>query len=158
MKVIFLKDVPDVARAGEIKDVANGYARNYLIPQKLATIAVAETINLVEARIASQARSEAKTETELLELASQIEGKEVVIEARSGGKDKLYGSVTTMDIASRLESQGIVIDRRKIVLDKPIKKLGEFDVPVKIYPQVTGLLKVAVVSEKDNEDSKRDSS
>jgi large subunit ribosomal protein L9 len=150
MKVVFLKDVPNVARAGEIKEVANGYARNYLIPQKLATLAVAETINLVQAKIASQARTEAKTEAELLELASQIEGKEVNIEARSGGKEKLYGSVTAADIAEELEKlAGSVVDKRKIKLDEPINQIGSYDVTIRLSKDITPSVKVTVTEKSE---------
>ncbi len=150
MKVVFLKDVPNVARAGEIKEVANGYARNYLIPQKLATIAMAETINLVEAKIASQARTEAKTEAELLELASQIDGKEVIIEARSGGKEKLYGSVTAADIAEELEKlAGSVVDKRKIKLDEPINQIGSYDITIRLSKDITPSVKVTVTEKSE---------
>ena len=150
MKVVFLKDVPNVARAGEIKEVANGYARNYLITQKLATLAVAETINLVEAKIASQARTEAKTEAELLELASQIEGKEVIIEARSGGKEKLYGSVTAADIAEELEKlAGSVVDKRKIKLDEPINQIGSYDITIRLSKDITPSVKVTVIAKSE---------
>jgi large subunit ribosomal protein L9 len=150
MKVVFLEDVPNVARAGEIKEVANGYARNYLIPQKLATLAVAETINLVQAKIASQARTEAKTEAEMLELASQIEGKEVIIEARSGGKEKLYGSVTAADIAEELEKlAGSVVDKRKIKLDEPINQIGSYDITIKLTKDITPSVKVTVTEKSE---------
>ncbi|MFC1900894.1 50S ribosomal protein L9 [Chloroflexota bacterium] len=150
MKVIFLKDVTDVARAGDIKEVANGYARNYLIPQKLATPAIAESINLVEAKIASQVRTEAKTEAELLELASQIDGKEVLIEARSGGKEKLYGSITTADIAEELEKiAGTVVDKRKIKLDEPINQIGSYDITVRLTKDITPVVKVTVTEKSD---------
>lgn len=150
MKVVFLKDVPNVARAGEIKEVANGYARNYLIPQKLATLAVAETINLVQAKIASQARTEAKTEAEMLEFASQIEGKEVVIEARSGGKEKLYGSITAADIAEELEKlAGMVVDKRKIKLDEPINQIGSYDITIRLTKDITPSVKVTVTEKSE---------
>lgn len=150
MKVIFLEDVPDVARAGEIKEVANGYARNYLIPKKLATPAVAETINLVEAKIASQARVEAKTEAELQELASQIDGKEITIEARSGGKEKLYGSITAADIAEELEKiADVAVDKRKIKLDEPINQIGSYDITIRLTKDITPGIKVTVIEKSE---------
>ena len=150
MKVIFLEDVPDVARTGEIKEVADGYARNYLIPKKLATPASAESINLVEAKIASQARVEAKTEAELQELASQIDGKEVTIEARSGGKEKLYGSITAADIAEELEKiAGMVVDKRKIKLDEPINQIGSYDITIRLTRDITPGIKVTVIEKSE---------
>lgn len=150
MRVVFLKDVPNVASAGEIKEVANGYARNYLIPQELATLAMAETINLVQAKIASQARTEAKTEAEMLELALQIEGKEVIIEARSGGKEKLYGSITAADIAGELEKlSGSLVDKRKIKLDEPINQIGSYDITVRLSKDITPSVKVTVIEKSE---------
>jgi len=150
MKVIFLKDVPNVARAGEIKVVANGYGRNYLIPKKLAIPAVAETINLVEAKIASKVRTEAKTEAEMIEIASQIDGREIFIEARSGGKEKLYGSVTNADIASELENiTGMIIDKRKIKLNEPINQIGSYDVVIRFTKDIMPAIKVTITEKKD---------
>jgi len=150
MKVIFIKDLPNVARAGEIKVVANGYGRNYLIPKKMAIPADTETINLVEAKIASRVRTEAKTEAEMKEVASQIEGREIFIEARSGGKEKLYGSVTNGDIAAELENiTGIIIDKRKIKLDEPINQIGSYDVAVRFTKDITPKIKVTIIAKKE---------
>ncbi|MFC2070457.1 50S ribosomal protein L9 [Chloroflexota bacterium] len=150
MKVIFLKDVPNVGKAGEVKEVANGYGRNYLIPKKLAAPAVAESINLIEARVASQVRTEVKTEAELLELAAQIEGREIFIEARSGGKEKLYGSITNADIAAELEEiTGMVVDKRKIKLDETINQIGSYDITVRLTKDITPAIKVTVTEKKE---------
>ena len=94
MKVIFLQDVPNVARTGEIKEVADGYARNFLIPRKLAAPAGSESINTMRAQLERSAISQAHTEAELLEFSNQLEGRELTLEARTGAKDRLYGSVT----------------------------------------------------------------
>ena len=150
MKVVFLEDVPDVARAGEIKDVANGYSRNYLIPKKLATPATAEAINALAAKIASQERTEAETEAELVELAAQIDGREIFIEARSGGKDRLYGSITATDIASELETvTNLAIDKRKIKLDEPINQLGSYDITIRLAKDIVPRIKVTVTEKSD---------
>jgi large subunit ribosomal protein L9 len=150
MKVIFIKDVQNVAKAGEIKEVANGYGRNYLIPKKLAVTADTEAINIVEAKIASQARTEAKTEAEMLEAAKQIEGREIFIQARSGGKEKLYGSITNADIASELEKvTGIIIDKRKIKLDEPINQIGSYDIVVRFTKDITPAFKVTIIEKKE---------
>ncbi len=150
MRVIFLEDVPNVARAGEIKEVANGYGRNYLIPKKLAAPAVAEAINVLEAKIASQERSEVKTEAELIELAAQIDGREIFIEARSGGKDRLYGSITATDIASELETvTNLAIDKRKIKLDEPINQLGSYEITIRLAKDIVPRIKVTVTEKSD---------
>ena len=150
MKVVFLQDVPKVARAGEIKEVANGYARNFLIPRKLAVLAVPETINAVGAKLAGQVRSQVQTEAELLELASQVDGREIFIEARSGGKDKLYGSITAADIAEELEkTTEMAIDKRKIQLDEPIHQLGSYEVAIRLAKDIVPKVKVTVTEKSD---------
>ena len=104
MKVIFLEDVPNVAKAGETKEVADGYGRNFLLPRKLAVLPHSQSSAVVEAHLKKLARQRAQTEMEMVELAAQLEGIEVVLKARVGAKDRLYGSITTADIATELES------------------------------------------------------
>ena len=145
MKVIFLQDVPSVASAGEIKEVADGYGRNFLIPRKLASLARAETINTMKARVEKQARSQAQTEVELLEIAKQLEGNEVALAAKIGAKDRLYGSITAADIAAELESSsGLVIDKRKIDLAEPIRQLGSYEVTIRLAKDITAKITVTV--------------
>ena len=145
MKVVFLQDVPNVARAGEIKEVADGYGRNFLIPRKLALLARAESINAMGAKLESHARSQAQTEAELVEMASQLEGREVFLEARSGGKDRLYGSITTSDIAAELEqTTGLVVDKRKIELDESIRQIGSYEVNIRLAKDIVPRIKVTV--------------
>ncbi len=148
MKVIFLEDVPNVARAGEVKEVADGYGRNFLIPRKLALLAGSEAMNTVKTQLEMKTRSQAQTEAELIELASQLDGKEVILEARTGGKDRLYGSITTADIAVQLESTtGLVVDKRKIELDEPIRQIGSYELTVRLAKDIEPKIKVTV-SEK----------
>ncbi len=150
MKVIFLENVDNVAKAGEIKEVADGYGRNYLIAQKLALLANREVINRMGAKLAAKARSQEQTETELRELAGQIEGKEVVIEAQTGGKERLYGSITAMDVATALEkATGIVVDKRKIDLDDSIRQIGSYQALVRLGKDIVPKIVVTVV-EKPN--------
>ena len=145
MKVIFLQDVPNVARAGEIKDVSNGYGRNFLIPRKLALPARAESINTVAAKLESKARGQAQTEAELVEMASELEGREVFLEAQTGGKDRLYGSITTADIAAELEkTTGLAVDKRKIELDESIRQTGSYDVNIRLAKDIVPKIKVTV--------------
>lgn len=148
MKVIFLEDVPNVARAGEIKEVANGYGRNFLIPRKIALLARPEVINSVGAQIATRARVRAQTEAEITELADRLNGQEVIITARTGNQERLYGSITTADIATGLESvTGIVVDKRKIELEEPIRQLGSYEVTIRLAHDILPQIKVTVTEE-----------
>ena len=148
MKVIFLQDVSGMARAGEIKEVADGYGRNFLIPRKLAELVESQAINAMKARLKAQARIQAQTEAELRELADQIDGKEVILEAQTGGKDRLYGSIAAADIAAELESTtGFVVDKRKIKLDESIRQVGSYEVTIRLGKDITSKIKVTV-SEK----------
>ena len=150
MKVIFLQDVPNVARAGEIKEVANGYGRNFLIPRKLALLARSESINTVGVKLEVEARGRAQTEAELVEIANQLEGREVFVEARTGGKDRLYGSITAADIAAKLEgATGLAIDKRKIELDESIRKIGSYEVNVRLSKDIVPKIKVTVTETSD---------
>ncbi|MQY73464.1 MAG: 50S ribosomal protein L9, partial [Dehalococcoidia bacterium] len=112
MKVVFLEDVPNVAETGEVKEVADGYGRNFLIPKKLAILADAKATQIIEAQLKKKAQRQAETEAEMRELAKQLEGQEIVLRARAGAKDRLYGSITNADIADELEkSAGLVVDK-----------------------------------------------
>ena len=153
MKVVFLQDVPNMARAGEIKEVADGYGRNFLIPQKLALLASSPTISLVEAQRKINARNQQQTEAELVELANQLDGGEVTLKARAGVKDRLYGSITNADIATELESTtGLVIDKRKIDLAEPIHQLGSYEVAIRLAKDIIPKIKVTVI-EKETDQS-----
>jgi len=145
MKVVFLQDVPNVARAGEIKEVANGYGRNFLIPRKLALLARPGAINAMGAQLEMQARSQVQTEAELVEVANQLDGREVILEARSGGKGRLYGSITAADIAAELESiTGLAVDKRKIELDESIRQAGSYEVTIRLAKDIVPKIKVTV--------------
>ena len=150
MKVIFLQDVPNVARAGQIKEVANGYGRNYLIPRRLAVLARSEVINTISKKLEITAQSQAQTEAELLELASHLNDREVVLEARAGVKDRLYGSITAADIAAELENvTGFAIDKRKIVLDEPIRQVGSYDIAIRLAKDIVPQIRVTVTEKQD---------
>ena len=151
MKVVFLKDVPNVAHAGETKDVASGYARNFLIPRGFAVIANAQAMDLVEAQRRAKARQQAETEAEMKALAEELEGKELTLEARVGAQEQLYGSITNADIAAELESGGIVVDKRKIELDEPIRQLGSYEITIKLAKDITPKIKVTVTGKTEEE-------
>jgi len=147
MRVIFLEDVPNVARVGDIKEVASGYGRNYLIPQKLARLANSPVTNLpeIQRRLATRNQSEEA----LVKLANQLEGREVTLKARVGAKDRLYGSITSADIAAELqESAGVAIDKRKIELAEPIRQLGSYEVVVRLAKDIVPTIKVTVTAEE----------
>ena len=147
MRVIFLEDVPNVARAGDIKEVANGYGRNYLIPQKLARLATSSATNLPE--IQRQLATRNQTKEALVKLANQLEGREVTLKARVGAKDRLYGSITSADIAAELqESAGVAIDKRKIELAEPIRQLGSYEVVIRLTKDIVPTIKVTVTAEE----------
>jgi large subunit ribosomal protein L9 len=149
MKVIFIEDVPNVAKAGEIKDVAVGYGRNYLIPKKLAAVATSQSINQAKTQMEKRVRERARTEAEFKELAAQLEGKEVIISARTGGKEKLYGSVTAEDIASGLQTAfGVVVDKRKIEIPESIRQVGTYPVVLRLTSDITATINVTVKEEE----------
>jgi len=150
MKVIFLQDVPNVARAGQIKEVANGYGRNYLIPRKLAVLARSDVINTISKKLEITAQSQVQTEAEMLELASHLNDREITLEARAGVKDRLYGSITTADIAAELENvTGFAIDKRKIVLDEPIRQVGSYDIAIRLAKDIVPQIRVTVTEKQD---------
>ena len=151
MKVVFLNDVPNIAQAGDIKDVTSGYARNFLIPKGFAMVANAQAMDIVEAQRRSRARQEAETEAEFKALAEELEGKEVSIEARVGAQEQLYGSVTNADIAAALEAMGMVVDKRKIELEEPIRQVGSQDVTIKLSKDITPKIKVTVTGKMEEE-------
>ena len=145
MKVVFLQDVPNIAQAGETKEVADGYGRNFLIPKKLAVLADKASTKALE----RQLRIEAKIEGEWAEIAQQLEGKEVILKAQTGAQEKLYGSITHADIAEEIQNTtGIVIDKRKIDLDEPIRQLGSYQVTIKLAKDVTARITVTVAEKE----------
>jgi|SoiMethySBSTD1v2_1073268.scaffolds.fasta_scaffold1313003_2 large subunit ribosomal protein L9 len=146
MEVILKEHVEHLGRRGEIVKVANGYARNYLLPRKLALAVTDENKRQIERE---KARAEAKDAEELKDaqaLAAKVEKADIAIARRVGEGQTLYGSVTTADIADALAARDIVVDRRKIQLAEPLKALGEHAVPVKIHRDVTVNLVVKVVA------------
>jgi large subunit ribosomal protein L9 len=127
--------------------VADGYARNYLLPRKLALLATDGNKKQIERERAKFEASEAEEKKVAEAIASRIANIELTISRKVGETDALYGSVTTADIGEALTAQGIEVDRRKLQLPEPIKKIGDFDVPVKLHREVTASVKVRVVAE-----------
>jgi large subunit ribosomal protein L9 len=142
MKVLLIQSVKNVGKPGDIKDVADGYARNFLIPRGLAAVANSAAVKQAQAHRETEARRESKFASENEALANRLGETAVTLRARTGAQGRLYGAITAADIASALEAQlGQPIDRRRIELDEPIRTLGEHKVPIRIardlVPQVT---------------------
>jgi len=148
MKIILRQDMDALGLEGDTVEVANGYARNYLIPKGIALEANIQNVKLFETQRKKIEIKRVKAKEEAEKIKEKLADVMITISQKAGDEDKLYGSVTNMDIAAHLEKQGILIDRKKISMEKPIKTLGEFEVSIRLYPEVTGSIKVAVVPEK----------
>ena len=135
-----------------MKDVTDGYARNYLIPRKLAVFATQGTLNAMAAKMEARARSNAQVEADMAKLGETLGGQEIIIEAKSGGKERLYGSVTAADIAAELEKvTGFEVDKRKIKLSENIHQLGTYDVEVRLGKDIAPVIKVTVTEKPAEE-------
>jgi large subunit ribosomal protein L9 len=145
MKVVLRKDVPTLGKAGDVKDVADGYGRNFLIPRGLAAVATKTELQNVEAHKAAQARYYARMETEHRALAERIEGTPITLVARAGEGGRLYGSITAADVAESL-SKAIKqpIDKRDVEIDEHIRSVGDHTARVHIAPQISANLKFTV--------------
>lgn len=148
MKVILLQDVEGLGKAGDLKDVANGYARNYLLPRRLAAGATPGLIANRSQRIAAEQRKLEKLAEQNKQLAERLAQITLTFKAKVGSQGRLYGSITSQDIASALrDAENIAVDRRTIELPEPIRTLGTFSVPVKVASQVEPKLTVNIVDE-----------
>jgi large subunit ribosomal protein L9 len=148
MQVILREDIDKLGSIGDLVKVADGYARNYLVPRKKAIEATPDNLNamnhakkMVSDRI-RKIRKDATAE------ADQLRGLTVVIKAKTGEEGKLFGSVTTMDIADAVKEKGVTIDKRKIVLEEPIKRIGDYTVSVKMHADIVADIKVSVIAEE----------
>ncbi len=148
MQVVLLKDIKRLGKAGDVRNVADGYARNYLIPRGLAAPATSGAVREAQEQAAAQAKHLAREQAQAQAMAEALSGVALTIKARAGETGHLYGSVTTADIAAALEKQaGKAVDRRKIALEEPIRDLGTYEVPVKLSADVTATIKVTVERE-----------
>jgi large subunit ribosomal protein L9 len=149
MKVVLQDDVKGLGTTGDVKDVADGYARNFLIPRRLAAPATAGALKNVEAQRASVAKRQAQVDADARDLAERLGAMTLTLKARVGSQDRLYGSITSADIAAALGSElGTTFDRRKLVLEDPIRELGTHTVPVHLARDVTTSLTVNVEAEE----------
>ena len=145
MKVIFLTDVKGQGKKNQVVEVSDGYAKNFLIPRKLAKPADAQSLNDVKVKEAARLYRIETDKKEAQALAEKLKTLQVKIPASSGADGRLYGSVTSKDIVERLKAEtGIDIDKRKVVMGDPIKAYGKYEVEVKLYPEVNGKINVLV--------------
>jgi len=147
MEVILKEDIEKLGHRGDVVKVADGYGRNYLLPQRLAMEATAANKAVIEQMKASAVRKSAKEKGEAELLVAQIQAVELEFERKVGENDHIFGSVTSSDVAHALEAKGFKVDRRKISLSEPLKQIGEFEVPVKLHREVTARVKVIVKSD-----------
>ena len=147
MKVILQKDIPNLGDAGDIKEVPDGYARNFLLPKNFVLVASEGSRRGMEhqKRLIKIKKDKRKKESE--KLSDAISAVEIKVTALVGEEDKLFGSVTSMDIVKELKERGFNIDKRKVLLENPIRQLGEFSVPIKLDEGLTASIKVIVEKE-----------
>jgi large subunit ribosomal protein L9 len=149
MEVILREEIEKLGNRGEIVRVADGYARNYLLPRRLAVPATQANKKIVEQERMAHVRREAKEKGEAQDLAKLLDGVTVTLAEKAGDMDQLFGSVTAKDIAEALAKQNFAIERRKIHLDEPIKQLGEHKVTVRLHHDVSAAIQVNVVREAE---------
>ena len=147
MEIILREDVEKLGARGQVVKVASGYARNFLLPKRLAVAATEANKKIVEQERQAHLRKEAKLKTEAEDLGKLLAGVSVSIAQKAGENDQLFGSVTAKDIAEALEKQNFTVDRRKIQLDEPIRQLGEHKVTVRLHREVPIEITVNVVKE-----------
>jgi large subunit ribosomal protein L9 len=147
MRIVLRENVEKLGRRGEVVKVANGFARNFLLPKKLALEATDANLKRIEQERRVREVHEAKEKQEFQALASRLSQLSLTAVRKVGENETLYGSVTNGDVGELLEKEGFSIDKRKILLDEPIKSLGIYEVPVKLHPEVTATVKVWVVKE-----------
>jgi len=147
MEVILLKDVPGLGRSGEIKEVPEGYARNYLIPKGLAVKSTKGRIKDIELRKSAIETKEAKEKESAMKLAERLKGVSLTFRVKVGEENKLFGSITSGDIAEELNKKGYNIDRHQIVIKEPIKYLGTYEVTIKLGFGISAPINVIVEKE-----------
>ena len=148
MKVVLLQEVKKLGKKGEVLEVAEGYARNFLLPKKLAAVATPDTLNQLQQQKNAAADRQKRQLEEAKVLAMQLGKIEIKVTAKSGEGGKLFGAVTTKDIADAAKLQyGLELDRRKMEIAEPIKNLGSSSVIMRIHPEVTAEIKVQVIGE-----------
>ena len=152
MKVVLLEDVPGKGRAGEMTEVSKGYAKNFLLPRGLALIATPAVKKRVELRLEKERLEESVDREKLVELAQQIEGKEIRFKARTGAGERLFGSITAADVAEELSGAiGSVVDKKKIDIEKSFRQTGSYEIAVKLASDVKPKITVVIEEEEEKE-------
>jgi large subunit ribosomal protein L9 len=151
LKIVLREHVEHLGDRGEIVSVAAGYARNYLIPKRLAVEATPGNLKVIEQQRRVFALKEAREVGEAEKMAERLAAIELSVTKKAGESGTLYGSVTTSEIAEMLVSAGVEVDRRRIHLTEPIKSLGDYEIPIKVYRQISGTIKLHVVTEAARE-------
>ena len=149
MKVILQQDVRGKGKKGQMIEVAEGYARNFLLPKNLAVLATADAMNTMKLQAKAKAKADAEAKAAAQELAGKLKGCQVKIAAKGGEGGKLFGAVTGKEIAAALKEQyGMDVDSKKLVLDQPIKTFGSFEIKAKLGFEISGTVYVLVTEEK----------
>lgn len=149
MKVVFLEDVTNIGKMGEVKEIADGYGRNYLLPRKLALLATPSALKKAEIQVKKEQERRLHLADEMEKLAQQIDGFSLTFKEKVANEDNLYGSVRDGDVADQLnELTGLEIDKSKIELEEPLRKLGEFEVAVRLSKDLTPKIKVVIIAEE----------
>ena len=149
MEIILRQTIDTLGRAGQIVKVANGYARNYLLPKKLAYVVTPGNLKVIEAEKQNLLRKEAVQKDDAEKLREMLEKVELVVLRKTGENDTLFGSVTNLDVADELEKKGYQIEKRRIHMDDHIKALGEYQIPIRLFKDVTAHIKLKVGKEPD---------
>ena len=144
MKVILLQDVRGKGKKGQMLEVSDGYARNYMLPRKIAMEATADAINTMRMNDKATQERQARERAEAMELAKRMKAMTLTVYAKGGGAGRLFGSVTSQEIAEALQSQGITLDKRKMVIDEPIKNVGTYTIRCKLGYEITAQLTVQI--------------
>jgi large subunit ribosomal protein L9 len=147
MKIILMTDVPSLGRRGEQKDVATGYARNFLLPKKLAVPATPANLQNLDHLKRQRDREESRALEAARATSTSLDGLTLRVAARASEDGRLYGSVTGQDVVDFLDKHGIAVERRRVLLEEPIKALGDYKVPIRLHADVTGALTVQVTRE-----------
>ena len=153
MEIILRETIDNLGHPGDVVTVRAGYARNYLMPRKLAYVATPGNLKIMEQERNNLLRRDAKQKAEAEELREIMSGVEISMTRRVGEHDALYGSVTTSDIAEELEKKGFTVDKRKINLDEHIKQLGDFLIPIRLFTGVVAEVKLSVVAESEDKEA-----
>ena len=149
MKVVLLRDVKGQGKKGSLVDVSDGYARNFLLPRKLAALADNAVLNDMKNKEAAKMHRMQEEKAQARETAQTLEGVLVKIYTQAGADGRLYGAVTALDVANALKQQhGIEVDKRKIQIAEPIKAFGTYELPVRLYPEIEGMIHVMVIDKK----------